>query len=711
MKREGGVCMKKCIWIVSLFVLANCSRYKKSEPLSLGEFCSMFKNKVTTADDVIKYFPKTEKEVAEYGAHAIARAQQDLDKVLMCAPEKRTFDNTARAIDIIIGQFSSIKDTMFVLEMVSPIEAIRKACHKEVLKLNAFAVDTFASKKVYQAFKDYAHGNAVHEKLNDEQRYFIDETMRDFKRQGLSLPDDQYEEIQKIRKELTALLMTFEENIATDKSMIKVTLNDLAGCDDHFVRSLECDTTGHCVIGCDYPTYYEVMENCSVEETRKRLYMAFGNRAYPANMEVLNAIIAKRDTLAQKLGFESYAALDLDSVMAKTPQRAEQFIYELATRAHIKMDQELAIFKKNLPEGVSLDEQGRFKPWDLAYVKNNYKKKHFNIDQHRIAEYFPVEQTLQGVFDIYQRFLNLKFTLLKPSWSWNDEVRLIEVRQKHDNRLRGYVFIDLYPRADKYSHACHCGMLQTSKTYKQDGSIEYSPSAAIVIANFPRGTKERPALLKHLDVETFFHEFGHAMHFVLGSTEMISFAGTAVKTDFVEVPSQIFEEWMFDKQLLMGLSKHYKTGEPLPENLINTMIELKKFDSGWFVVRQCMLSLVSLEFYKQGATKDTSAITRMLAEKLTPEVRFVPDVHMQASFGHLTEYGAKYYSYMWAKVYALDLFYVLKDQGLVNPQAGKVFVDKILAKGGSVDPNLLLHDYLGREPNQDAFFKDLGILA
>lgn len=671
----------------------------------------MFKNKIATADDVVKFFPKTEKEVAEYGAYAIARAQKDIDSMLALAADKRTFDNTARAIDMVMGQFSSIRDTMFVLEMVNPIQSIRKACHNEVLKLNAFAVDTFASKKLYQAFKEYVEGNAAHEKLNEEQRYFLEESMRDFKRQGLNLPDDQYEEVQKIRKELTALSMTFEENIATDKSTIKVTLQDLAGCDEHFVRSLECDTTGHCVIGCDYPTYYEVMENCSVEETRKRLYMAFANRAYPANMGVLDKIIAKRDALAKKLGFDSYAALDIDSGMAKTPQRAEQFIYELADRVRTKMDQELNVFKKNLPAGVALDGQGCFNPWDLAYIKNSYKKSHFNIDQHRIAEYFPVEQTLQGVFDIYQRFLNLKFTLLKPSWSWHEDVQLIEVRQQQDNRLRGYVFIDLYPRDDKYSHACHCGMVQTSKTYKHDGSIDYSPSAAIVIANFPRGTKERPALLKHLDVETFFHEFGHAMHFVLGSTEMISFAGTAVKTDFVEVPSQIFEEWMFDKQLLMGLSKHYKTGEPLPGDLIDTMIELKKFDSGWFVSRQCMLSLMSLEFYKSGTTKDTSAITKSLAEKLTPSVRFVPDVHMQASFGHLTEYGAKYYSYMWAKVYALDLFYVLKDKGLVNPEAGKVFVDKILAKGGSVDPNLLLHDYLGREPNQDAFFKDLGILA
>lgn len=702
------------VWIIllsfSLVSFVNCGRVEQQEKNSYKEGAFMSEQKIKSAQDVYQFFPHTLQEVSDFARKAIARAQKALSMVTDRDPAQRTFENTAQAFDALSSDFSQTLNGISMLEMVMPDDAIRNACNAQSAELQKFAVDAFSNKKIYKAFKDYVEGNAQKETLNDEQRYFLTEVMRDFKREGLDLPDDELAQIQAIKKELADLTLAFDTNIATDKSSITATRDQLKGLDEHFIASLKQDDHGNYILICNYPTHSEIMNHCSVEDTRKRFYFCFANRAYPKNKEILEKIIAKRDQLAQKLGFDSYAALDIDGKMAQNPERAEKFIVDLLMRAKGKESAEFVAWKKDLPEGVQLDEQGRFNAWDLAFVKTYYKKKHFNIDERKIAEYFEVDKTLQGVFDIYQRFLSLKFTMIKPMWSWHDDVQLIEVREQQSNVLRGYIFIDLYPRENKYSHACHGGIVAATYIKNADGSIVRLPSMALVIANFPKATKDRPALLKHGDVETFFHEFGHAMHYILGSTQLASFSGTSVKLDFVEMPSQIFEEWMFDKALLKSLTHHFVTHEPLPDALIDSLIALKQFDSGGFVTGQCRYALLSLDCFKKGEVKDTDALSLALYEKYSSgHVRFEPDAHSQAAFGHLSGYGAKYYSYMWSKVFALDLFYKVKEQGLVSPAAGKLFIDTILSKGGSIDPNILLKNYLGREPQQDAFFKDLGM--
>lgn len=701
--------LKNIILLFNFLMITGCIPFGSQRAVTFEEFCTMFDKKIVSVDDVYRFFPKTVNEIKTYAEYAQKRAQKDLDILIAFDKQQRTFDNTAGALDKIGGDFAHTRDVISVLEMVSPDADIRKTAHEQIIAMNVFAVDAFSNKKLYNAFKDYVESNAQQENLNAEQRYFLQETMRDFVRDGLDLSDEKLEEVKNLKKELSALALNFETNINTDKSTVSVSKDELHGCDEHFINNLRRDDSGMYVLGCDYPTYAEVMEHCTVESTRKKLYFAYNNRAYPQNKTLLEKMIAQRDVLAKKLSFASYAALDIDGKMAQNPERVEQFITDLGAKAHKKSQQELAAFAQDLPDGVSCDESGKYNLWDLSYIKAYYKKKHFNIDEREIAEYFPVQKAIAGVFDIYQQFLNLDFKLTKPAWAWHDDVQLIEVHDKDSNRLRGYIFLDLYPRDDKYSHACHCGLVQTTQRQLPDGTIDFNPSVALVIANFPQATVDRPALLKHRDVETFFHEFGHAMHFLLGSTELVSFSGTNVKWDFVEMPSQIFEEWMFDKQLLKNMGSHYITGKPLSDEFIAKLIDLKKFDSGMFVERQCWLSMISLAYYKEGGQKDTDAIAQDFAKKMMPHIRFEHDTHMQASFGHLTGYGAKYYCYMWSKVFALDLFYVIKKQGLLDAKAGKVFVDKILSKGGSVDPNTLLKDFLGRAPSQDAFFKDLGI--
>jgi thimet oligopeptidase len=704
-----SVSKKNIVAAVALVSTTSCGTVHKKTELSYEEFCSMITKPVTHAEDACRFFPKSKSEVHSYAAFAIERAREVLEKLYAIDAAQRTFANTAFAFDRIQGEFKNICHALSLLEMVSPDKEIRDACHEEVLKLQNFAVDAFLNKKLYNVFKAYADDVAQHEELNNEERYFLSEKMREFTREGFHLPDEQFESVKQLHKELAELELKFEENIRVDSHTLNVKESELQGCDPHFIAHLERDDKGALIVLNNWPAFGEVMEHCTVSATRKRMYTLFSNRAYPANCQILDAIIAKRDDLAKKLGFKSYAELNIDDEMVRTPERAEAFLHDLSTKCRDKLHKEVEALVSDLPEGVHLDKHGRFQPWDIGFAKSSYKKKHFAVDEHELEQYFAVDRAVKGVFDIYQRFLNLEFAFVTPPWSWHEDVQLIEIRDKDIRTLRGYVFLDLYPRPNKYEHFCHSDVVATTQVLDAQGNVTVAPAVACIIANFPRSQGDRPALLKHHDVSTFFHEFGHAMHNVLGSTEMVSFSGTSVKLDFVEVPSQLFEEWAFDKDILKALSCHYKTGQQLPDDLVDRIIALKKFDSGWFVTRQCMLSLLSLEIYKPGAQKNVDAIRQQLAQDIMPMVVHDPDLHMQASFGHLIGYGARYYSYMWAKVYAMDLLGTLKTKGLANPEAGKRLVCAVLAKGGSVEPEVLLKDCLGREPRTDAFFAYLGI--
>jgi len=445
------------------------------------------------------------------------------------------------------------------------------------------------------------------------------------------------------------------------------------------------------------------LERAKNENTRKNLTIAFNNRAYPENMPVLEAIVAKRDELARAVGFRSYAHLDLDDQMAKKPERVQQFIAELAAKASTKEAQEYRYFTDNLPEGVTLTADKKIKPWDRAYIVAQYKKKFFDVDEHEIAAYFPMEKTIKGLMSIYEQFMNIKLREVPVTGLWHPDVRMIEVYS--DGMLRGYLLLDLYPRENKYSHAASFTMVSTIL----DESGKPTPAVDVVVANFPKSTPTKPSLLNHRDVETFFHEFGHAIHTILGTTELASFSGTHTKTDFVEMPSQMLEEWLWDPAMLKKISSHYQTGRPMPDELIEKKIALKNLDSGGHVLRQLYLSRISLDYFKEGAKKDLVGIAKNLYREFRKHMVYEPAYHEQAAFGHLGDYGAKYYGYMWSQVFALDMFSIIKQVGLLNPAIGTKYVREILAKGGSFDPNILLKNFLGREPNQEAFLKDLGL--
>lgn len=661
---------------------------------------------VLTVREVIRLFPKKGVHIERRIKTLIKQTKKRCKEIIALSADERTYANTVRPFDNALGvsDFAVFVRCMELLEMVSPVQDVRESANDASAKLKSFIVDVRSSRKLYNAFKEYVEGNMQHEELSAEERYFVDQTMREFKRSGLELPDEVLLRVKKIKKEISQLSLDFAQHIAGDTTTIVVKDKDaLAGLDDDFIDALKQTPKGRYILGVDYPTYHAVMQNCTVSETRKALYEAFSNRAYPVNEPVLKALIAKRHELSSVLGYESYAQYDLETQMVGTPDRAQEFLDNLMRRAEIKESAEFALISQDLPEGIELVD-GKFAPWDYTFVKDRYKKKAFEVDEHAIAEYFSMEKTIQGLLSIYEAFFSLTFEEVPVGKLWSNDVRLLQV---YDEQLEllGYILLDLFPRANKYSHACNLTLVPA--VYDKDGKPNIALSA--IVANFPKPIDGKPSLLTRSDVSTFFHEFGHALHGILGRTHVALLSGYETKMDFVEMPSQMLEEWLWDKDMLKKVSEHYLTGEKLPDALIDKILATKHFESGFFVQRQVFLAKLSLTYFLFGANKDVQQLQKELTESIIKHVQYVPENHFYTSFGHLTEYGAKYYGYLWSKVFALDIFSEIKKHGLLNPEIGKKYVQCIIGRGGSADPNDYLRAFLGREPNDAAFFADMGL--
>lgn len=684
--------------VIFLATLSDCAKITKQETKMI--------NKAFNTQDIISLFQLTPEEIAAHTPAYIDQAKKMIDNIIAIPDHERTYANTARPLDeaFALSNIAIAQRVYEALELLHPDDKLRSAAHDAYITIHAFWVDhVMSNKALYNAFTAYTSQQKEYEGLTAQQRYFINDTIDSFKREGLSLSDELLTQVNTLRKELAALCADFDRNIAQDKSSITVTHDGLEGLDNDFITTLQKTEQGLYILGVDYPTYFRIMENCSVAETRKNLYIAFNNRAYPLNESILKEIIAKRNALAQLLGHTDYASHDIESQMAASPEKAQTFIDEMIIRAAEKTEKEFAVLTKELPSSVVLSTDKKIQPWDVAYVQNMYKKNHFNLDEQKIAEYFPMQKTIDELLDIYHQFFSIDFKEVPAQGLWHEDVKIVQVLQ--ENKIIGTLLLDLYPRPNKYSHAAHTTIVPS--TYKPDGTL--IPDVSIVIANFSKATATQPSLLKRSEVETFFHEFGHALHAILGATEIASLSGTHTKTDFVELPSQMLEEWLIDKDILKKVSGHYLTGESLPHEIIDTIIELKNLTSGYFVTRQGYLSSIALSYFGAAKDKDAYTIMQRLYTKIMKYTAFSPDNHFYTSFGHLTGYGAKYYGYLWSKVFALDIFATIKQHGLLNPEIGKKYVKEVLSKGGAQDPNELLYNFLGRAPNTKAFFEEMGL--
>jgi len=655
--------------------------------------------------DLANLFPKSSDEITAKTKQYIYEAQEKIDKIIAIKPQNRSFETVALALDRVssFNDLTIFLNVLRVVELVNPDTQVREVAQDNILNIENFFIEQVSNnKRLYEVL--FAYNQVVQrENLSEQQKYFLQETIKNYQRLGLGLPEKKLEKIKILQKELGLLQQQYGANIAIDKTKVIVKPKYLAGMDRDFIGALEKNGEGDCILGLDYPTYFAIMDSCEIEETRKKMYIAFNNRAYPENKAVLQEIMEKRDELAKILGFESYVHFDLDDQMAKTPQRVLDFLVLLRERSEKKAQKEFKLLSSNLPAGVTLTQDNKIKPWDEAYIKKCYKKKYFNIDQQKIVEYFPTKHVISKMFELCEQFFGVRFNVTQVKDLWHEDVILVEL-YSGENILIGYILLDLYPRKNKFTHACSEPIVPVV--------TGYGPGANIIVTNFAKPTQNKPSLMSLFDMKVLFHELGHALHALLGRTDLATFAGFNVKDDFVEAPSQMLDEWPTQKEILKKISCHYKTKEVLSDEDIEKIVKLDSFAADLYVQERCFKSFLSLQYFSKNQDTDPKKIYDDIRSTMRSHIAMCEQNNMYASFIHLPlpMYAAKYYCYLWAKVFSIDILYEIKKHGFANAEIGKKYVQEVLSKGGSVDPGILLKNFLGRATNYDAFFDRYGLI-
>lgn len=650
---------------------------------------------IKNSSDIAQLFPKTVDEIDSKFQFVKEVTTAQIQKIIGIPCNDRTFENTVLEFDKAIMQFKIFCSIISMVKSVQPDNDIRKKAEDTLVSCTDIGIDLFqTNKEIYQAFKEYESINK--ELLNEERADYFSDVMAGFKMAGFELEVEEFKKMQELRKEIAALGIQFQTNIAQDKSTICFTRDDLRGIDDEFINTLTKTVEGY-ILACDYPTAGNVISNCSVESTRRDYIRMFRRRGAPQNIDIINQIINKRDELAHLLGCKSYAELDISSTMAETIDRVETFLNDLSLKSDKEVKDSWATLMNDLPESVNLTVEGKIKLWDVGYLSNYYFKHHMNIDRDKIAEYFPMEETIRGLLDIYERFFDLKFKVINNGEFWDPSVQMIEVQNGEDDNVIGYVLVDLFPRENKESHACCISMISPMSF---DKGQTFAPALAVVIANFSKSTENKPSLLKHNEVKTFFHEFGHAIHALSGKAEMPTNAGYNTKFDFVETPSQLLEEWIWDREILKNLSHHYQTGESLPDDIIELLLKTRNIKDAIDIDSQLAYSRLCLDLYKEGQNKDFSQLKKDAYNNSHQVVAYDDDISGLCSFVHLTGYGPKYYSYLWSEQLAKKIFnYIKLHGGLLDPVMGKRYISKVIGRGGSCDPNKLVDDFVGSDIN------------
>ncbi|MEO5570337.1 MAG: M3 family metallopeptidase [Bacteroidia bacterium] len=626
-----------------------------------------------------------------------------LEKIISIDADKRTFKNTMGALDDLYNHLNTVASAIDLMSNVLPDEERRKAALEQLAVISKYYNELQLNEDLYRAVREYA---MVPESdvIKGYQKKFLTEVKKRFERNGFALPKEKRDQLKEIQNKIADIGIKFNNNIESYSDSLTISEEQAKGLPKDFLESRKIN--GGYSIDLSYPSYYPFMKYCQDDDARKAMYLKFSNRA-PANENVLTELLEERKKLAVLLGYNSYAEYGMgDNRMAHDAETVWHFEGNLTGKVRHKATKDYnELLALKYGENRAENETKVINPWETGYYTNKLLEQKYQVDGQQVKEYFELNNVLDGLFKITQHLFNLKFVEVKNPSVWHEDVRMFEVMK--DNKMISRFYLDLYPRANKYGHAACFGIIAGKMTAN---GYQY-PSAALV-CNFPKPTKDKPSLMPHGDVETFFHEFGHVLHNMLTTSDLYYFAGTNVAQDFVEAPSQIFENWAWEYDALKMFAKHYKTGEVLPEELFNKMKASKNAGSGLNTLQQVFYGSLDMtlhdKFNPENKDVTTTDVVKDLQNKITL-YPFLEGSHMQFSFGHLNGYGAGYYGYLWSKVYAQDMFSIFKKNGIMDQKTGIRYRDIILAKGASEDPMNLVKDFLGREPNDEAYLKDLGL--
>jgi thimet oligopeptidase len=604
-----------------------------------------------------------------------------------------TFSNVFGTLDDIYNKISTASNNHYMLYWVSTDSIIREKGLSGYQLLDSLSTGIRSDKVLYAKMLRYRSSNDYKE-LKGHKKNLVDEMVLEFERSGVNLNKKDLLKFKKLTQEINDLSAAYSSNMNASREILTLDEQGAKGLPDGFKANYKVAENKY-EIPIINSTNEIVMSNAAIEETRKAYYIKFYNRAADKNLAILDSLVKKRDQLAKVMGYPTFAAYSQVPKMAKDPETVWHFIDDLISRSKEKAKNDIQLLEN--------EKKSKLQPWDIAFYKNQILQKKYQVNSEAVREFFPMDQCLNGMFAIYQKLLGLEFRKVKNPSVWHEEVEFYEVYE--GDKLKGRFYMDLYPRPNK--ETWFYGVNLTSGKSTENG---YEIPVAMLLGNFTKPSKTQPSLLTQKELKTLFHEFGHIMNMMSYHGEFSSQANS--KSDFTESMSQLFENWLWDYDVLSTFAKHYKSGEVLPKATFDNMKKAKNVASGvtamQFLIR-CLYDMNLYDRYNPKAPVRTDQLWRDIDKQLGLMNFYVENTHQQASWIHINTHPFYMYGYLWSEVYAMDMFTEFEKNGLTDQQTGIRYRELILANGTQRDIVKAVEEFLGRPSDNKAYIKSLGL--
>ena len=639
----------------------------------------------------------------------IAMAKLEIDAITQNA-DKPTFENTTVALDFSGEKLNRITSIFFNLNSAETNDRIQEIAQEISPLLSEFGNDITLNAALFERVKAIFE---VKETLNLslEQTMLLDKQYKSFARNGANLNKEDKSKLREIDAKLATLSLKFGENVLAETNAFELHItneNDLAGLPESEKEAAKSNDKEGWVFTLDYPSYIPFLTYIDNRELRKKMAIAAGKKGFQDNTfnneKIVLEIVNLRHQRANLLSYKTHAHFVLEERMAETPNNVIEFSNNLLKKAKpaaIKEFNNLEAYAKKL-DGIE-----QLQKWDGAYYSEKLRKELFDLDQEILKPYFKLENVIGGVFEIANRLFDLQFKEVSNIDTYHEDVKTYNVTDIKGNFVAVF-YADFHPRKGKRNGA----WMTSYKSQQIKNGINERPHVSIV-CNFTKPTETKPSLLTFNEVTTLFHEFGHALHGMLANTTYNSLSGTSVSWDFVELPSQVLENWCFEKEALELFAKHYETGEVIPMKYVEKIKESASFHEGMQTLRQLSFGLLDMQWHGQDPTEISSV--KVFEEHAFSDTKLYPDVAenvMSTAFSHIFQggYSAGYYSYKWAEVLDADAFEYFLEEGIFNKEVATRFKDNVLSRGGTEKPMELYKRFRGKEPKPDALLKRAGLI-
>jgi Zn-dependent oligopeptidase len=610
-----------------------------------------------------------------------------------------TFAARVGPLDLALARIAAAWGRSAFLGYAAADAAVRDAGNEAEERLTKWRAALPFREDLYHAIKAVAESG---ETLNPEQRHVLELWMRDFRRAGHGLAPDVKAELEGIRARLVELEVAFNRNLSEYTDAVELTRDELEGMPDEFIERLKPgEAPGTHRVSLDYPEVYPFLAQAANRAAREALFCKHWNRAVSENRPLLEEATRLRQRAAEILGHPTWSHCAIEVKMAGTPEAVEDFYTTLRERIEPVRDAEIAVLTERMAaDGV----EGPLTAWDWSYYDEQLRRDEYGVDVNLIAEYLPLDACVQGMFDLTGEVFGLAYQRLEDAKAWHPSVETYEILDRASGEVIATFHADWFPREGKFGHAAAFPLVIGHR--KADGTYERPVNA--ILANFTPPSGDRPSLIQHNELETLFHEFGHILHQSLTRAEYARVSGSETEVDFVEAPSQIMEHWTWTPEVLARFTRHFRTGEPMPEELIRQLNAARWVNVGLKAMIQVYYGQVDLAIHAGDPEPDLEAVMRrtFVATGLPyPEGTF-----FLSGLGHvLGGYDAGYYGYLWAEVIGDDLFGRFEREGVLSPEVGAAYRREILEPNGSRPAAELVRSFLGRDPTPDAFLRLRGM--